>query len=402
MRSTPAATWIAVPAARRTLQSCVIVWGLFATTSGSAQDTAPTPQWIKPVPLTAPIENAQPMVRPAPTAGGLSQPTPAYGTAYSQALPAAGVPLEAVQSQDAIYLDGLTPMAPPTIEPVGLAEATIAPANQVTAVPLPPGARDGVFQKMYFTGTWLPSLSDEPDALGIGDLEMGVVLGFPFMRRDTPLLVTPQFGTHLLSNEDALDIPSTLYDAAVEFRHMRKFGNGPWAMDVAATVGYYSDFEQSDSEAIRVSGRALGVYETSPTSKWIFGVAYLNRAGATVLPVAGAIVEPTSDVRLELIFPKPRVAWRLANSQPGDERWAYVGGEFGGGIWSITRPSSGQLDLLSYSDLRLLAGLERKVTRGLSRRYEVGYVFNRELEYDSGTPEVALDDTLFIRAGLTY
>jgi hypothetical protein len=369
---------------------------------GDAQEASPTSPWITPVPWSAPTGNAQPMVRPAPSAAGLSQMTPAHGATYSQALPTAGVPLTGVQSQDAVYLDGLTPMAPAVIEPAGLAETIIAPANQITADPLPPGARDGVFQKLYFTGTWLPALSEEPDALGFGDLETGVVLGFPFMRRDTPLLVTPQFGAHLLDNEDALDVPSELYDAAVEFRHMRKFGGGPWAMDAAVTVGYYSDFEQGDDEAVRVSGRALGVYEPSPTTKWLFGAAYLNRAGASVLPVAGVIYEPRPDMRWELIFPKPRFAWQLRHSQPGDERWAYVAGEFGGGIWSITRPSTGQLDLLSYSDWRLLVGFERKVTHGLTRRFEFGYVFNRELEYDSGTPEVALDDTLFVRAGLTY
>jgi hypothetical protein len=232
---------------------------------------------------------------------------------------------------------------------------------------------------------------------------MGVVLGFPFTRRDTPLLVTPQFNVQFLENSAALDIPSTLYGAGVDFRHMRKFGGGPWAMDVATTVGYYSDFDQSSSDAIRVSGRGLAVYESAPSTKWIFGVAYLNRAGASVLPVAGAIWEPTPTSRLEAIFPRPRFLWQTAGSQPGsDERWLYMGGEFGGGVWSITRPSTGDLDVLNYSDLRLLAGYERKIIGGLSTRLEGGYVFSRELEYDSATPDVSLDDTVFVRAGVTY
>jgi hypothetical protein len=52
-------------------------------------------------------------------------------------------------------------------------------------------------------------MSDEPDTLGMGDLEAGVVFGFPFFRRDTPLLITPYFATHFLENAAALDIPST-------------------------------------------------------------------------------------------------------------------------------------------------------------------------------------------------
>jgi hypothetical protein len=145
------------------------------------------------------------------------------------------------------------------------------------------------------------------------------------------------------------------------------------------------------------------VYESSPTTKWLLGAAYLNRSGASVLPIFGAIFEPTPDTRFEAIFPRPRFLWRTADSQTGvDEGWLFVGGEFGGGVWSATRPSTGDLDLINYSDWRLLAGYERKITGGLTTRYEAGYVFIRELEYDSATPDVSLDDTVFVRAGVTY
>jgi len=267
---------------------------------------------------------------------------------------------------------------------------------------LPPGTRDGVFQKMFFTGTWLPQLNG--DSLGWGDLETGIVLGFPLLRRDTPLLVTPRFGVHLLDGPATPDLPAQVYDTSFEFRHLRKFGAGPWAMDVSVTLGYYSDFERNDSDAFRVTGYGLAVYESSPATKWVLGVAYLNRAGATVLPVGGVIYEPSPDMKWELVVPRPRVAWRMPGGIPGsgDERWFYVGGEFGGGIWSIERPVSKTPDLLTYRDFRVLLGWERKIIGGLSRRYEIGYVFGRELEFDSGTPNVSLDDTLFVRAGISY
>jgi hypothetical protein len=382
----------------------------FAQTPSSSTPAAST--WQSPwggtlVPDGMPLQPTQPLLKPkAVQSGGLVQQTPSFtspsGLTQAQAASVSPAPMANVEP---LYLDQLEQPGPPEIRPAGLTEDTIAPMNQVLTepqAPLPPGTRAGVFQKIYFTGTWLPPLSDEPDAVGFGDLETGIVLGFPFTRRDTPLLVTPAFGTHLLDNAGALDIPTTLYDASVDFRHMRKFGTGPWAMDAAVTVGYYSDFDQGSSDAIRVSGRAIGVYESSPGAKWLFGVVYLNRAGASVLPVAGLIYEPSPDSRLELIFPRPRLLWKTAGSVTGDERWLYVGGEFGGGVWSVTRPSSGDLDVINYSDLRLLVGYERKVTGGLSRRVEFGYVFNRELEYDSATPDVALDDTVFLRGGLTY
>ena len=109
-----------------------------------------------------------------------------------------------------------------------------------------------------------------------------------------------------------------------------------------------------------------------------------------MLPIAGVIHDASPDLRLELIFPRPRsaVATRPAAST-GDEGWLYVGGEFGGGVWSITRPSTGDLDLINYSDWRLLAGYERKIIGGLSRRVRVGYVFQRELEFDNDGSDLA-------------
>ncbi len=289
----------------------------------------------------------------------------------------------------------------PALQPTQLS-TELVPA--VPAQPqLPPGTRAGVFQKLFISGTWLPQLSD--DSLGVSNLRGGVVLGFPFLRRDTPLLVTPRFGVNYLDGTVTPDLPPRLYDAEVEFRHLRKFGQGPWAMDAAVTVGYYSDFERSSSDAVRVSGRGIGVYEPNPGTKWLLGVAYVNRSGLRVFPVVGVIHEdPDSAMRWDLIFPRPRVSWRLPGGIPGsgDERWFYVGGEFGGGIWTIERPVALIEDELTYSDVRVLVGYERKIIGGLSRRLEAGYVFARDLEFASATPDVSLDDTLFVRMGLSY
>jgi hypothetical protein len=340
----------------------------------------------------------------------LQQARPARNSWYGERLTSADPPLLApnAPSSPPVGLADLQTISPPAVEPVqmaALSTVTIPRADEVDlsqAVKLPPGVRAGMFQKVTFTGTWLPAHSNESDALGVGELDTSVVLGFPFFRRDTPLLVTPRFEASMLENAAALDLPATLYGASTEFRHMRSFTGTPWAMDLAVAVGYYSDFEISTSEAVRTSGRALAVYEGRRGTKWIVGVVYLNRAGASVLPVAGLIHEPSSDVRWELIFPRPRVAWRLQGSVRADERWFYLGGEFGGGVWSIARRSTGELDELSYRDLRLLVGYERKILGGLSRRFEFGYVFDREVEFDSSAPNVSLDDALFARLSVSY
>lgn len=276
------------------------------------------------------------------------------------------------------------------------------PAAPASSPKLPPGIRKGLFQKIFATGTYIPQFDD--DSLGFGDLETGVVLGIPFFRVTAPLLITPRFAVHYLDRPAGLDLPSEVYDAEVSFRHLRKFGDGPWAMNAAVTLGHYSDFEANDADAFRVTGQAFAVYEWSPRMTWAFGVVYLNREDLAMIPAAGFIYQPHPDVKFDALMPRPRVSWRLPGSVDGGvERWAYLGGEFGGGIWSIDRPTTVGQDLLTYNDYRLLIGIEKKAPiGGVSHRLEFGYVFGRELEFSSATPDVRLDDSLFVRVGVNY
>ena len=44
----------------------------------------------------------------------------------------------------------------------------------------------------------------------------------------------------------------------------------------------------NDIPMLTWAGRGIAVYESSPTAKWLLGVAYLNRSGASVLPVSSS------------------------------------------------------------------------------------------------------------------
>ncbi len=266
---------------------------------------------------------------------------------------------------------------------------------------LPPGSRQGVFQKFKFTGTYLPQL--ESDSLGFSDLRTSLVFGVPFVTRETPLVIEPEYRVRFLDRPGAPPLPSRLHDAAVQFRHFRRLSDR-WIFDGAITLGLYADDHNFGAgDAFRVSGRALGIYQSTEEWNWVFGAVYLNRAGATILPVAG-LAYRTPCVKYELVFPRPRAAWLLPGSTIDcDERWAYVMGEFGGGRWAVTNPTTDDNDVLEARDLRILFGYERKIIGGMSYKYEMGYVFNREIEYRSGSPPPAsLDDTFLVRVGFSY
>jgi hypothetical protein len=265
----------------------------------------------------------------------------------------------------------------------------------------PPDARDGMFQKLIFNSTWLAP--GGANGLGMSELEWKTVLGFPVPSRRSPLVVTPGFSVDYLEEPAGSDLPPRVYEATVEFRWWKRF-TPRFGIDFLITPGVYSDFEQSTDEAIRTPGHVVGRFEWTPTLDVVLGLAYLDREDLDFLPVGGLVWKPRDDVKLEMVFPRPRVARRVYWFGAMDEEvqdWLYVAGEFGTKTWAIRR-TGGANDVLTYRDCRLLLGVERKALRGLDTRFEVGYVFSRQIEFVTDAPDLEPDDTVLLRAGLTY
>jgi hypothetical protein len=282
------------------------------------------------------------------------------------------------------------PIYPPTPEP-SLRESLT-----------PPDARNGFFQKARFTATWLPQL--ESDSLGWTDLRTEVVTALPFFTRENPIIITPSYELHFLDRPAGFDLPPRLHDLAIDFHVFRVFGNH-WIADFAVAPGLYADDYSFDSnDAQRINGRAVGVYAPDLEWKWLLGATYVHGGWAKIVPIVGVVYEPNDDVEYELVFPRPRISWRLPSSPvPGrDEYWSYVALEFQNLIWAFEQ-NDGTADVLASRDYRLLFGLERKVVGGISYRAEIGYVFNRDIKIASVSGEdIGLDDTVLLRAGVTY
>ena len=276
-----------------------------------------------------------------------------------------------------------------------------APSSGLRPLPRPADARDGVFQKAKFTGTWIPQLDD--DGLGWTDLRSEIVFGLPFFTRETPILITPSYELHFVESPTGIDLPPRLHDLVIDFNHFRRVTDN-WIANIAVSPGYYTDDHSFDSDdALRINGRAVAVYDPTPEWKGLLGVAYLNGGWDKIVPIAGVVYEPNDDVKYEFVYPRPRVAWRLPNSPvPGrDEFWFYVLGEFQNAIWAFEQ-EDGTPDMFASRDWRLILGLERKIIGGLSHRVEIGYVFNREIKLASDGSDIDVEDSLLLRAGIVY
>jgi hypothetical protein len=261
-----------------------------------------------------------------------------------------------------------------------------------------------LLQQIRFEYTWLAPIGDD-DKFGVNTAELNGTFGFPiFYNTETPLLVTPGFAVHALEGPvgdmaGEPNLPPLLYDAYLDLAWKPKVT--PWLSgDLGVRGGVYSDFEEFNSDSFRLMGRGLGVLTFTPTAQVALGVVYLDRNRVKLLPAGGLIWTPNPDARYEIIFPYPKLSFRLTTIGT-TEWWWFVAGEYGGGAWTVER--LGTNDHIDYNDLRAIVGLEWTGQSGLRGSFEVGYVFEREILFtEAPPPEFEPNDTVMVRGSIVY
>lgn len=236
----------------------------------------------------------------------------------------------------------------------------------------------------------------DPDALGIFTLDTRAKIEFP---RAPMFTLMPRFGWHLVNGPKVTDLPPQLYDASLEGVLSLPLGERLF-MQAAAAPSFFTDGENTSSDAFRLPARLLFFYNCTDALTLSGGLVYLDREDLMFLPSVGLIYRHSPDLKAELLIPRPRVAWRYF-SENGTDRWAYVVGELGGGSWGIER-TSGLDDVATYSDYRLLLGTEQTGEGQWNWRFEGGLVFNRSLDYLRGPGDFDLPATGLVRVALSY
>jgi hypothetical protein len=132
---------------------------------------------------------------------------------------------------------------------------------------------------------------------------------------DEPVAVAPGLGLHLWSGPADLDLPPRVYDAYLDLS-WRFFDRPCWGIAGGITPGFYGDFSRLDSHAFQLTGWLVGDWTLSSEWSLVCGLAYVRQLQSHLLPIGGAIWRPSDGLRLDIIFPRPRVAEFLA-AAPG-------------------------------------------------------------------------------------
>jgi hypothetical protein len=266
------------------------------------------------------------------------------------------------------------------------------PDSYPAPVPAASAQTSRIIQDFRIDATVLPS--SVKNGLTMTDLEFAMP-----MKVDgwVPLAITPYVAAHYWT------VPTlprlSLYDLNVEFAWHPRLANWLFA-DVAVTPGFYSDFEHVNADSFQMRGRAMAIVALSENLQFVGGAMYVNRLKTKVLPAGGVIWNPSEDTRLFLVFPQPKVSHRfttIGNLQI----WGHVAGEFGGGRWGVER-APGINDSLDYTDLRLILGLDMVRANLLHGHIDVGYAFNRHVNFAGDPFEYTIPSTIMLRAGIHF
>lgn len=214
----------------------------------------------------------------------------------------------------------------------------------------------------------------------------------PYLRRGNKHGLTGAINIHWLSGPGSSPLPPRLYDFILGYQVRNKFSD-QLSYDLYTSIGAYSDFEDSARDGIRFPSHAVGMFHINHSTDVVFGIDYLDRDDIAALPVFGVSLRDvfTKGLRVDLVFPRPRIDYALS-----EKHRMYLAGLMNGGTWDIEFPNEAN-HVMTYRDYRLLLGFESADKDGSLSAWEFGYVFGRNLEFRDVAGKTQFDDAFVIQ-----
>lgn len=214
------------------------------------------------------------------------------------------------------------------------------------------------------------------------------------------------FGYTDIKSPVAFDLPSDLYESSLGVSWMRK-RNERWMFRTWLGVANATDGDNNSSDAWQFRGGIFAIYQPCQEWTWTFGAIALGRNDIPVVPAIGLIHQPRPELRVDLMFPRPRISYMLTDNGTR-QNWCYLGGGLNGGTWAYQQ-DSGLNDQLTYRAWQLVIGwestpgLQPGMPFALGRKYgvEFGYAFARKFEFEGTRASIDLGDTLILRATMS-
>lgn len=221
----------------------------------------------------------------------------------------------------------------------------------------------------------------------------------PIQPPEKMLMVRPVFEYTRLNAEALFDTPQDLYRLGLNMMWLQKL-NDRWNLSLALNPSLNSD-GHSFGDSVQLFGMAAFQWDWKPDKLQLtFGAVHTGRSDIPVLPAAGFRWTPSERWDVNIMMPRPKVSYRLTEEGESSS-WIYWSGALGGGTWDVRR-ASGRTEEFSFREFQTVVGYEWRATRYRKLFAELGGAFGRRLEYETSEIEQSMNESVFLRCGLTY
>jgi len=202
-------------------------------------------------------------------------------------------------------------------------------------------------------------------------------------------------------NPDNAPLPDTLQSTSLVLGADVELSD-KWLMRFEFQPGIYSDFENVDSNDFNVPMIFGFSYIVDRNLQWVFG-AQVNLFNAIpVMPGAGVRWQFADAWTLSLIFPQPRITYKI------NEQWqVYAGGELKGGSYRTgndfgTNSGNPALNnaLVNYTEIRAGAGFSYKIHPAVTVDLDGGWVVSRSYDYFRADTKMKSDGAPYAQVAL--
>jgi hypothetical protein len=189
-----------------------------------------------------------------------------------------------------------------------------------------------------------------------------------------------------------------------------------WSLMGGSTLGFFTNFQDLGTDdvfqhgLVRAPGRLLLMYRPRETLTIALGVMYLDNNDLDWLPTGGVVWTPSDRWRMELLFPRSRVFYRIRESLSVYGLFQFANNLYGVGEPDPLHPwyRQGQLaanpvfrGMMEYEDFRAGLGVDWTISSRVALSGEVGAAFLRSVGY-MRRGEYDLEPTLYLKTGIRF
>jgi hypothetical protein len=177
-----------------------------------------------------------------------------------------------------------------------------------------------------------------------------------------------------------------------------------WLIRFEARPGVYAAGGNINSKAFNTEFLLGASYFVNRDLSWLFGATINSWRDLPIIPGVGVRWAFVKDWQLNLIFPTPRIEYRIA---PGIR--IYAGGEWKGGSYRTDSDfgnSHGDPSLnnaiLDYREIRAGGGIKAQPNDSISLELEAGAMLDRRYDYFRAEKEVRSGAAPYIQLGAAF